>query len=320
MAPVPSSHSGKQMYASIMPLFGAHMSIAGGCHNALLAAQQFQCDTVQLFTKNNNQWNARDFTPDEIKLFHDTLASTGLRYPTAHDSYLINLASPDDALFERSVQAFVIELQRAEQLRLAYLVTHPGAHVGSGEEAGLERVVAGIDRAHRQCPGYRVKILLETTAGQGSCLGWRFEQLGHILKRVRESDRLGVCLDTCHVFAAGYELAPARKYRATMAEFDRLIGIDRLRVCHMNDSIKPLGSRVDRHAHVGQGCLGLEPFRLLVNDRRFRDLPLLLETPKEETPEGHTDAMNLRTLRNLCGKVAEKPAKAQKNRRNLKIN
>lgn len=282
-----------------MPLFGAHMSSAGGCHKALLMAQSFACETVQLFTKNNNQWNAKDLAESDIQQFRDVLAASSLRFPMAHDSYLINLASPDEQLYQRSIDAFVIEMQRAEQLGLAYLVTHPGAHVGSGEEAGIERVIAGLDEAHRRCPGFRVQVLLETTAGQGSSLGWRFEQLGRIIESVREGDRLGVCLDTCHVFAAGYELAPASRFRATMKEFDRLIGLERLRACHLNDSVKPLGSRVDRHAHVGEGQLGIEPFRLLVNERRLRDLPMVLETPKEETPEGHSDARNLRTLREL---------------------
>jgi deoxyribonuclease IV len=288
-----------------MPLFGAHMSIAGGCHNALLTAQTFECETVQLFTKNANQWNAKDLTEADVLTFKQTLSASTLRFPMAHDSYLINLASPDDQLFERSINAFVIEMQRAEQLGLAYLVTHPGAHVGSGEDAGLERVIAGLDEAHRRCPGFRMRVLLETTAGQGSCLGWRFEHLGRILKGVRESDRLGVCLDTCHVFAAGYELAPASNYKATMKEFDRLVGLDRLFACHLNDSVKPLGSRVDRHAHLGQGQLGIEAFQLLVNDRRLRDHPMVLETPKEETPEGHMDARNLRILRDLVAKIAK---------------
>jgi deoxyribonuclease-4 len=275
------------------------MSAAGGCHKALQIAQNFACETVQLFTKNNNQWNARDFTEADLQLFRETLIASKLQFPMAHDSYLINLASPDDVLFERSVNAFVVEMQRAEQLGLAYLVTHPGAHVGSGEEAGLERVVAGLDEAHRRCPDLKVRILLETTAGQGSSLGWRFEQLGTILQRARSSDRMGICLDTCHVFAAGYELAPAGRYRKTMKEFDRLIGLDQLFAFHLNDSVKPLGSRVDRHAHIGAGQIGLESFQLLINDRKFRDLPMVLETPKEETPEGHTDARNLGILRGL---------------------
>ncbi|CAN5159488.1 deoxyribonuclease IV [soil metagenome] len=295
-----------------MPLFGAHMSAAGGCHKALLAAQSFACETVQLFTKNNNQWNAKDFTEADVQLFRDTLSASTLQFPMAHDSYLINLASPDDQLFKRSVDAFVVEMQRAEQLGLAYLVTHPGAHVGSGEEAGLERVIAGLDEAHQRCPGLKVRVLLETTAGQGSSLGWRFEQLGHILKGVRESDRYGICLDTCHVFAAGYELAPSSAYKKTMKEFDRHIGLDRLYACHLNDSVKPLGSRVDRHAHLGKGQLGIEAFQHLVNDKKFRDLPMVLETPKEDTPDGHTDTINLRVLRDLIAKIS-KPGRTPKN-------
>jgi deoxyribonuclease-4 len=295
-----------------MPLFGAHLSIAGGLHNALLAARARGMDTVQLFTASPQAWPvpppaARRAAPppagglaeQEIRTFRRVLRQTRLRYPTAHDSYLINLASPDERLFRRSVEAFLIELQRAEALGLRYLVTHPGAHVGSGEEAGLRRVAQALDEIHRRCPGYRVRVLLETTAGQGSCLGHRFEHLAAILARVAEPERLGVCLDTCHVFAAGYALAPEREYRATLREFDRLIGRRRLKVIHVNDSLKPQGSRVDRHAHLGQGCLGLEPFRLLVNDPRFRGTPMILETPKEATPDGDMDAVNLGILRRL---------------------
>jgi deoxyribonuclease-4 len=283
-----------------MPLFGAHMSIAGGYHRALLAAQAYDCDAVQLFTKSSNQWRAKELTDAEVGAFHDTLQQTRLRLLLAHDSYLINLASPDETLYRRSVEAFVVEVQRAERLGLTYLVTHPGAHVGSGEEAGLQRVADALDEVHRRCPGYRVRILLETTAGQGSCLGSRFEHLARILELVAEPDRLGVCLDTCHVFAAGYGLAPKAAYQATMRAFDRLIGLDRLRAFHVNDSAKPQGSRVDRHAHIGRGYLGLEPFRLLVNDPRFRDRPMVLETPKENQDGEDMDAVNLAMLRSLA--------------------
>jgi deoxyribonuclease-4 len=176
---------------------------------------------------------------------------------------------------------------------------HPGAHVGSGEETGVARVAAALDEVHRRCPKFRVKVLLENTAGQGTTLGWRFEHLAAILKAVAEPKRLGVCLDTCHTFAAGYALAPAKEYQATMREFDRVIGLKRLRVFHLNDSLKPFGSRVDRHAHIGKGCIGLEPFRLLVNDPRFDDRPMLLETPKEEGDNDDMDAVNLATLRGL---------------------
>jgi deoxyribonuclease-4 len=282
-----------------MPLFGAHMSIAGGCHNALLDAVRHGCSTVQLFTKNANQWQGKPISDDEAALFRRTLRGSGLRYPTAHDSYLINLASPDDSLYRRSIEAFIDELQRAEKLRLSYLVTHPGASLDSGEEAGLARVAAALDEVHARCPGLRVRTLLETTAGQGSSLGHRFEHLARILSLVKEPNRLGVCLDTCHVFAAGYALAPEAEYRATLRAFQRVVGLSRLRLFHVNDSLKPLGSRVDRHAHIGRGQLGLEPFRLLVNDRRFRNRPMILETAKEEVDEKDMDAVNLAALRGL---------------------
>ncbi len=307
-----------------MPLFGAHMSAAGGCHNAVLAAVELACDTVQLFvsqpkvwpvtaapagqtasqsgkflTKNANQWNTRDFTNQEVRLFRDALTASGLQGATAHDSYLINLASPDETLYRRSVEAFVVELQRAERLGLSYLVMHPGAHVGSGEEAGLARVAAALNEIHSRCPNYRCQVLIETTAGQGTTLGLRFEELARLRSLVAAPDRLGVCMDTCHVFAAGYPLAPADEYERTMAEFDRMVGIAHLKVFHVNDSQKPLGSRVDRHAHIGRGCLGLEPFRLLVNDPRFRDRPMILETPKEDGDNDDMDTVNLNVLRGL---------------------
>jgi deoxyribonuclease-4 len=279
------------------------MSIAGGCHNALLAAQAHDCETVQLFTKSSNQWAARKLSDDDVKTFRQTLQRSGLRCPTAHDSYLINLASPVDTLYRRSIEAFVIELERAERLGLHYLVTHPGAHVDSGEEAGLARVAQALDEVHARCPGFQVQVLLETTAGQGSTLGHRFEHLARILELVHAPERLGVCLDTCHVFAAGYALAPAAEYQATMTAFDRIIGLKRLRVFHVNDSLKPFGSRVDRHAHIGQGCLGLEPFRLLVNDPRFRKHPMILETPKEGPDGTDLDNVNLNVLRGLVAEV-----------------
>ncbi|MFN4258925.1 MAG: deoxyribonuclease IV [Gemmataceae bacterium] len=282
-----------------MPLFGAHMSIAGGYHRALLAAQSHGCDTVQLFTKNNNQWQAKELTDADVTLFQRTLKEARLRFPTAHDSYLINLASPDEALYRKSLEAFVVEMQRAERLGLSYLVIHPGSCLDSSEEAGLERVAAALDEAHARCPGYQVRVLLETTAGQGSNLGYRFEHLARILSLAADPDRLGVCFDTCHVFAAGYALSPEKEYQATMKAFDRLVGLKRLHVFHVNDSKKPLGSRVDRHDHIGRGCLGLEPFRLLVNDRRFRSHPMILETPKAEGDNDDMDTENLNVLRGL---------------------
>ena len=287
-----------------MSIFGAHMSAAGGCHNALIAATEHGFDTVQLFTKNNNQWDAKDLSAENIKQFRDTLNSSKLKFPTAHDSYLINLASPNPILYQRSLEAFVVEVQRAEALGLAYLVMHPGTPTDGDESAGIGRIVAAFDAIHAICEGCRVKVLLETTAGQGQSLGWRFEHLAAILDRVKDTKRLDVCVDTCHVFAAGYPLGPEKEYQNTMQTFDRLIGLSRINVFHINDSKKPLGSRVDRHEHIGKGHLGQEPFRLLVNDPRFQKIPMIMETPKEGPNDEDMDVLNLDTLRGLVGKKA----------------
>jgi deoxyribonuclease IV len=283
-----------------MPLFGAHLSIAGGCHKALLAAKDHGCATVQLFTKSSNQWNAKPLTDEDIATFRRTLDETGLQFPTGHDSYLINLASPDEGLWRKSLEAFVVEVQRAETLGLTYLVMHPGSPTDGNESAGLKRVAKALDEVHKRCAKFSVKILLETTAGQGNCLGHRFEHLARLLELVKKPERLGVCLDTCHVFAAGYSLAPQANYEATMKDFDRVVGLDQVLVFHLNDSQKPFGSRVDRHAHLGRGCIGLEAFRLLVNDPRFQDRPMILETPKEEGDNNDMDTVNLQVLRELA--------------------
>lgn len=282
-----------------MPLFGAHMSIAGGLYKAAEAAAALGMQTVQIFTKNNNQWHARDLVDEDIRAFKAAMRRAKLRHAMAHDCYLINLASPDAGLFRKSLEAFVVEMRRAEALGLDYLVTHPGAAVDGDERAGLLRVAAALDEAHVRCPDFRLKVLLETTAGQGTSLGHRFEHLASILAQVKDPERLGVCLDTCHVFAAGYALAPEKEYRATMREFHRLVGIKRLRAFHVNDSARPQGSRVDRHAHIGKGYIGLEAFRLLLNDPRFRNRPMILETPKESADRDDMDVVNLRTLRRL---------------------
>jgi deoxyribonuclease IV len=282
-----------------MPLFGAHMSIAGGYYKALASAHARRCATVQLFTKSSNQWKAKPFSDDDLATFKKTLADTGLQHPTAHDSYLINLASPDEALWRKSLEAFVIEVQRAEALGLSYLVTHPGSPTDGDEEAGLKRIARALDEVHQRCARAKVRVLLETTAGQGSSLGHRFEHLGRLIELVKKPQRLGVCFDTCHVFAAGYGLSTAKEYAATMREFDKIVGLDQLRVFHVNDSKKPQGSRVDRHEHLGRGCLGLEAFRLLVNDARFKDRLMILETPKEEGDNDDMDTVNLNILRDL---------------------
>jgi deoxyribonuclease-4 len=287
-----------------MPLFGAHTSISGGLHNAVATAVELGCEAVQIFTKNASQWNAKPLSKDEIRVFRQALEQSDLQFPTAHDSYLINLASPDDAVYRRSIDAFVHELERAESLGLSYLVMHPGAHMGSGEDQGVARVVAAFDEVHQRCKRYKTMVLIETTAGQGTTLGWRFEHIAAILAGVRSPQRLGVCVDTCHLFAAGYPLGTARQYAATFDEFDRIIGLDQIKLFHVNDSAKAFGSRVDRHAGLGLGELGLSPFRRLVRDSRFQDLPMILETPKEGHDGEAMDPINLAVLNRLQGRKA----------------
>lgn len=287
-----------------MPILGAHQSIAGGYYKAIEIAHRNKCDCVQVFTKNNNQWQAKELTDDDVQLFQGKLQELGVLHPLAHDSYLINLASPDKALWKKSVDSFVMEMLRADRLGIPYLVTHPGAHTTSSERAGIAAIVRALDETHRQTNGITTKCLLETTAGQGSCIGCRFEQLAAIIEGVQDPDRLGICVDTCHIFAAGYPISTEKDYQTTIQSLDRTVGLNLVRAFHLNDSLKPLGSRVDRHAHIGQGMIGKEAFRLLLNDPRFSDVPMYLETPKGDSKEqaaGKFDKMNLRTLRRLVG-------------------
>jgi deoxyribonuclease IV len=292
-----------------MPLLGAHQSIAGGYYKAVEIAAGFGMDCVQLFTKNNNQWRAKPLAESEIDEFQAALKSTGIQQPCAHDSYLINLASPDDALWEKSLDAYVVELERAEALGLIGVVMHPGSFVSSTEEAGLKRIVQALDLAHRRTQGFQTLTLLETTAGQGTNLGHRFEHLAFLLNETADGDRMQVCVDTCHIFAAGYPIGTKSEYEATMSEFDRLIGLSRIRAFHLNDSVKELGSRVDRHARIGAGKIGVEPFRLLLNDPRFANVPMYMETPKGEEGGEQLDAINLRTLRGLVSAVKDRQSK-----------
>jgi deoxyribonuclease-4 len=282
-----------------MPLLGAHMSIAGGYYKAVEAAQELKMDCVQIFTKNNNQWKAKSLTDEDIRLFRTAIEQSGLQLPCAHSSYLINLASPRDELWKRSIDAMVIELERAEALGLAGVVVHPGSFVESSERQGLGRIVKAVDRALKRTQGAKVELWLETTAGQGTNLGHRFEHLGEILSRVAANDRVGVCIDSCHIFAAGYPIKRPDDYRSTMEEFDRVVGLERVRAFHLNDSKRELGSRVDRHEHIGEGCLGREPFRNILTDSRFADLPMYLETPKGERNGKPLDAINLGKLRRM---------------------
>jgi deoxyribonuclease IV len=282
-----------------MPILGAHQSIAGGYYKAVERARARGCDCVQVFTKNNNQWRAKPITADDAQRFRAALAELSVTCPLAHDSYLINLASPDPALWRRSIDALVAELLRAETLGIPYVVFHPGAYTSGSEAEGLRRLIRALDEVLAQTRGKPVGCLLETTAGQGTSIGWRFEHLAAILAGVKAPERLGVCFDTCHVFAAGYRLATRRQYHATMRIFDRIVGIGQICAFHLNDSLRELGSRVDRHAHIGRGHLGLEPFRALLCDRRFRQVPMYLETPKGQREGVDWDVVNLQTLRSL---------------------
>jgi deoxyribonuclease-4 len=275
------------------------MSIAGGYYKAVEAAERAGCDCVQLFTKNNNQWRAKEISDDEAARFRSSLVELGISHPIAHDSYLINLASPDRELWKKSVDSFIVEMQRAEQLGIPYVVTHPGSYTTSTEARGLRAVIRALNEVHRQCKGFSVRCLLETTAGQGTNLGWRFEHLAAILEGVKDPDRLGVCFDTCHVFSAGYPLGTEKEYKATMRELNTVIGVKQIKAFHLNDSKRELGARVDRHAHIGRGAMGTEPFRLLLADRRFARVPMYLETPKGQENGEDLDVINLRTLRGL---------------------
>ena len=282
------------------------MSIAGGLPRAVDRAQASRCQALQIFTKSAGQWRARPLPSAEIALFRKRIEESGIHPVVAHNSYLINLAAAAPALRAQSLAALGEELDRAEALGLDGLVMHPGSYTSGTEQAGLQLIAEGIGRLLASRPHGRTRILLEHTAGQGTNLGHTFEHLAAILAALDGSPRVGVCLDTCHLLTAGYDLCSEEGYAETFRHFDRIVGLDRIEVFHLNDSKKPCGSRVDRHEHIGKGCLGLEPFRRLLNDARFTTLPMLLETPKLESAASKRrsdvdpwDARNLRTLRKL---------------------
>ena len=278
-------------------LLGAHMSISGGVFNAVLDGQKATCDTIQIFTKSSNQWRAKPLNDEEISRFFEEQRKTGVSVACAHDSYLINLGSPDSELYHKSVDAFQIELERCHTLKVPCLVMHPGSHVGSGEEAGLGRIIGALNKLFEILPENKTIVCLETTAGQGSNLGYKFEQLAQIISGVEDKSRVGICLDTCHIFAAGYPIQEEKDYKASMKEFDSILGLERLKIIHINDSKKGLGSKVDRHEHIGKGELGLKPFGHILNDKRLVKIPKILETPKGE--ELLEDIENLKILRSL---------------------
>lgn len=271
------------------------MSIAGGHHLALERGQAIGCGVVQLFVKNQVQWTAKPLTEADVRQFKAAQRATGISLTFAHATYLINLASPVEAEWRRAVAAFGDELERAERLGLRFVVVHPGSHKGSGLEEGIFRIVRALDELTRRLKGYRVKIVLENTAGAGNTVGARFEELQAILDRVVARERLGLCLDTCHLFAAGYDIRTPAGYARALAACERTVGLRAVLAFHLNDAKAPLGSGLDRHEHIGEGHIGLGAFRCLLNDRRFFRTPMVLETPKDDD----ADRRNLKTLRRL---------------------
>jgi len=279
------------------PLLGAHMSIAGGVGNALLRGKTVNCDAIQIFTKSSRQWAGSPYSKEEVANFKRHRKETGIATVIAHDSYLLNLGSPESGLRTKSILGFIDEIERCEMLGIGNLIAHPGAHLGAGESEGIKTIAGSLDEVHTACPGYKVRVTLEITAGQGSCLGYRFGQIANMIDATKQNDRLRVCFDTEHAFAAGYDIRTEEGYERTFTEFDETIGIDRLAAFHLNDSKKELNSRVDRHEHIGKGHIGVSGFRLLLNDKRFWGIPMCLETPKG--PDLKEDHENLTLLRSL---------------------
>jgi deoxyribonuclease-4 len=299
-------------------MFGSHLSIAGGIHKALIGAERLGMDTVQVFTasprnsgatlqsvkgqpnsENQQQWKCKPLDPVSVAAWATELDRLNFHQTVSHDSYLINLASADEQLWNKSIDLFVEELNRCVLLGIPYLVTHPGAHLGTGEKAGLKRVAKALDIVHSRIKTKAVTTCLEITAGQGSSLGYKLEHLAEIIDQVRSPERLGVCLDTAHLFAAGYDFR-GRKYTGFRKQLQATLGIDRVKVLHLNDSKKELGSRVDRHDHIGRGKIGLEGFQPIVRDKAFKNIPKILETPKDKNEQGRDwDSVNLETLKSL---------------------
>ncbi|MFQ5928087.1 MAG: deoxyribonuclease IV [Acidobacteriota bacterium] len=282
------------------PLLGAHMSIAGGTPLAVERASRLGCRVLQIFVRNCNQWKGKPLLDEEVENFRNAWARSQIQEVVAHDSYLINLASPENELRRRSIGALLDELDRSERLGLSYLVVHPGSHRGEGKKEGIKRIAQAIDQIHEKTWDWSVRIALETTAGQGTSIGYRFEHMRDIMACCRYPERVFVCMDTCHIFAAGYDIRQRDEYSKTMEEFDRVVDLKKLKIFHFNDSKKDLGSRVDRHDHIGQGKIGISGFQWILNDRRFTEIPKILETPKGKTHR--QDRRNLKVLRSLVGR------------------
>jgi deoxyribonuclease-4 len=279
-------------------LIGAHESIAGGLHKAYERAESIGCRALQHFTKSTNQWRAKPLTDEDIASYKTAASESTIRHVIAHDCYLINLAASDKTILQKSRDALLNEFKRCEVLGIRYLNFHPGSHMGSGESEGIKRIVESLNWIHERMGAAEVVSVLETTAGQGSAIGYRFEHLRSIIDQVDDPARMAVCIDTCHVFAAGYDISNEDGYEKTLREFDAVIGLHRLVAIHVNDSKKPLGSRVDRHEHIGKGTIGKVGFALILHDARLAGVPKILETPKGNDLKA--DRMNLETLRRLA--------------------
>ena len=282
---------------SIRVLLGAHMSISGGVHTAHERGMSIGCTTIQLFTKNNTRWSGKPLSEEDIENYKRIERKSRIHPVVAHSSYLINLCAKDPLILKKSRRAYRDELDRCERLDIPYFVFHPGAHMGRGEQEGVVRIVESLNLLHEETPDYHVKSVLELTAGQGTSVGYRFEHLRKIIDVVETKERMGVCVDTCHLLAAGYDITTETGYEKTFDEFESIIGLKRLVVFHLNDSRRELGSHVDRHQHIGKGKIGDLGFRLLMNDPRFVAIPKILETPKSE--DMHEDVMNLKRLRSF---------------------
>ncbi len=282
-------------------MYGSHLSVAGGLHLALHEARKLNMECVQIFTKNQRQWTAPALTESQCQTWTHERKTNGIEMVVSHDSYLINLAAAQGDTREKSIRLMRDEIQRCEHLQIPFLVTHPGSHVGQGEAVGLKNVAEALDQIHRDLPGYRTITCLEITAGQGTGLGYRLEHLQQIITSVAQPERLAVCLDTAHMLAAGYDLTSKAGMQTVLDQVEQVIGLKQVKVLHINDSKVPRGKRVDRHEHIGLGHVALDALAVLVNHKAFKKVPKILETPKEDHPDGRPwDLVNLQVLRGLA--------------------
>jgi deoxyribonuclease-4 len=285
------------IFKNMEQLLGAHTSTAGGVSKSIERAEKLGFTAIQIFTKNNNRWFQKQLDEKEISKFRINLKNSNIKFVVSHDSYLINLCAKDKSILRKSREAFLDELTRCEQLGIPYLNFHPGSHLGAGEKEGIKLIVESLNIIHNKTKHFKVSSMLEATAGAGTAIGYRFEQLREIIDLVDNKKRMSVCIDTAHIFAAGYDIKNLKNYKKVIKEFDEIIGLERLKCFHMNDSKKELGSRRDRHEHIGKGFIGKDGFANIMNDKRLKNIPKILETPKGKQMK--EDIRNLKTLLSL---------------------